>query len=164
LPAKPKTKPAAPKADVVTQVEIRAVADLKVAIRTTRQVIRRAKRHAKTTAAKRVRSKFVAGVQNVMTRALHLHEAGKMDDEYLLGIVESMESSFDVSRLCSYNVRRAGHALPGFENFRLENSEFQPVNDSAREILEAGKRGLFDRIMGSDNPRLVDPHLVDDAA
>ena len=125
---------------------------LKDAVRAMRKTIVAAKRHAKTIAAARIRVEFMDAMQAVMGRAILLHHSGRMDDEYLRSLADSAQLSFKTSQSCSYNVRRPGHALPGFTQFDLKDSENNPVNEGARGILEAGRRGYFDRLMGKDNP------------
>ena len=127
-----------------------------------RKTVKAAKRHAKTNAAVQVRAEFMTAMLAVMGRSLRLHAAGKMDDEYLLGIVESSQRSFEIAQRCSYNVRMPGKALTdwGGEELRdYRNREVygQPVNDSARRIIEAGDRGYFDKLIGEDNPYFEPP-------
>jgi hypothetical protein len=98
----------------------------------------------------------MVAIVKVASKATRLHESGRMDDRYLLSISEGAKSHFETSKLCSYNVRRPGHALPGFGQFDLLDSESNPVSEGARQILEAGSRGDFDRLMGKDNPRAED--------
>lgn len=133
----------------------RRIFSLATAVREMRKTVRAAKRHARTNAADKIRLEFRTAMQSMIVDALQLHAAGKMDDRYLMSVARSTKESMETSISCSYNKRRPCNALKGFGNFDLLDAACKPVNDSARKIIEAGERGLFDRLLGKNNPYAV---------
>ena len=118
------------------------------AIETIRRTIKDAKRRAKTKASKQARAEFQTAMQELIVKALRLHESGRIDD--LSFVEKEARKAFEITQFHCYSKRSPTDALDGFGGSKLQ--ELYATDAGARQIVEAARNGVFERVLGKDSP------------